>query len=603
MCGIAGVWQTNGRALNLDRLARMSEAQRHRGPDAETLFCDGRVALINQRLAILDPAEGDQPFVSVDGQVALVQNGEIFNFVELVAELRQLGWSFRTSCDTEVLLAAYEQWGKEFVTRLNGMFAIAIWDGRQKKLLLFRDRIGIKPLYIHRSNQFLAFASELKSFFAFGIEPRCNWQAIDLFLTFNYIPPPQTAFEGIEHLPPGCMATINSEGSINISRWWSLTDREMVARPEAAWRKDFLELLEDAVRLRLRSDVPFGAFLSGGVDSTSVVCFMSRQLREPVQTFSIGFEEPRFDESEYARMAAERFGTQHTQETVAPDMTADWPRVLWHLDQPHGDVSFMPTLRVATLAGRHVKMVLTGDGGDELFAGYDKYRDFFSQRPDGETPDQFAAAYLDNISLFDSACKRSLYKQDFAAQIEMGMGREILDAKLRAASHWDRLNQALNVDMQLLLPGNNLVKPDRMGMAVGVEARTPLLDYRVMELAFTMPGNLKLRDGETKYLFKKAVAPLIGDDLAYRKKQMFTVPIGEWLKAEMGAEARALLLGNRTFVGELFEAAAVRSLIDDHQDERANNTREIRALMALELWARQFFPTDFGSEITMADAA
>ena len=588
MCGISGFWSFTGRSVAIDRVAAMSRAQAHRGPDGDGVFSNGRVTLANQRLAIIDVDGGDQPFVSEDGAVALVQNGEIFNYIELAKELRGKGVTLETGSDTEVLLQAYRFWGPDFVSRLNGMFAIAIWDSRDQTLRLYRDRIGIKPLFYYEGGDSFIFASEIKSILAAGVAPQLDSQALDLFLTFNYVPPPRTAFRGIRHLPPGCMAELRAGGRPQLRRWWSLTDRDMANRSEADWSGEFLDLFEDAVRLRLRSDVPFGAFLSGGVDSTSVVGFMARNMDRPVRTFSIGFDDPRFDETASAQLAASRFGTDHIAEIVDPDMVAAWPNVIWHLDQPHGDVSFMPTRRVSQLASRYVKVVLTGDGGDELFAGYDKHRNFFANRPDDESDAAFRAAYLANISLFDPAEKNRLYRSEFAGEVDANAPADLLKDHFDNSDHWDRINQALNIDMQLLLPGNNLVKPDRMGMAEGVEARTPMLDYRMMEFAFTMPGEFKLRDGETKYLFKKAVAPMIGEDLAYRKKQMFTVPIGEWFKDRLAPAARATLLGSDSLTSTLFETGRMAQYIDAHVAGRENRTREIRALMAVELWAQEF---------------
>ncbi len=592
MCGISGFWSFTGRSVATQRIAAMSQAQQHRGPDGDGVFSNGRVTLANQRLAIIDVENGDQPFVSEDGAVALVQNGEIFNYIELAQELRTNGVQLETGSDTEVLLQAYRYWGPDFVHRLNGMFAIAVWDNRDQTLRLYRDRIGVKPLFYSETGEGFVFASEIKSILAAGVTPQLDPAAIDLFLTFNYVPPPRTAFKGIRHLPPGCMAELRCGGPLTIRRWWSLTDRAMEERTEAAWSGEFLDLFEDAVRLRLRADVPFGAFLSGGVDSTSVVGFMARNMDRPVRTFSIGFDDPRFDETAAAKLAASRFATHHTAEMVDTDMVADWPNVIWHLDQPHGDVSFMPTRRVSQLASRHVKVVLTGDGGDELFAGYDKYRSFFDQRPDDESDAAFRAAYLANITLFDPAEKKRLYRSDFARDVDEAAPANLLKRHFDDSAHWDRLNQALNIDMQLLLPGNNLVKPDRMGMAEGVEARTPMLDYRMMEFAFTMPGQFKLRDGETKHLFKKAVAPMIGSDLAYRKKQMFTVPIGEWFKDRLAPAARAALLGSDSITTTLFDQARMAHYLDAHIAGAENRTREIRALMAIELWAQQFLKSD-----------
>lgn len=588
MCGIVGARSFTDHSISVERIAAMSGSQQHRGPDGDGLFCNGKVMLANQRLAIIDPEHGDQPFISDDGTVALVQNGEIFNFVELAAELAGAGVECHSHSDTEVLLRAYLHWGRDFVHRLNGMFAIAIWDSRDQTMRLFRDRIGVKPLFVHQDEEGFSFASEIKALIAGGVKPQLHMQGLDLFLTFNYVPPPHTIFKNIFHLEPGCMAEIGHGQPMRISRWWSLTEREMTSRRDDDWENAFLEIFDDAVRLRLRSDVPFGAFLSGGVDSTSVVGLMARHLDRPINTFSIGFEDERFDESRFALEAARRFDTHHIQRTVESDIIELWPKVIWHLDQPHGDVSFMPTFRVAQLAGEHVKMVLTGDGGDELFAGYDKYRTFFEKDRTEQSDASFREAYLSNISLFSPQEKALLYREEFAASVDSGEAGRIVGRHFDESRHWDRLNQALNIDMQLLLPGNNLVKPDRMGMAVGVEARTPLLDYRMMELAFTMPGHLKLRGGETKYIFKKAVAPLIGENLAYRKKQMFTVPIGEWFRSSLANEARETLLAKDSVVGSLFRTSRISHYLESHIAGKENWTREIRALMAIELWARAF---------------
>jgi asparagine synthase (glutamine-hydrolysing) len=332
--------------------------------------------------------------------------------------------------------------------------------------------------------------------------------------------------------------------------------------------------------------VPWGAFLSGGVDSSTIVGLMARHVDRPVKTFCIGFADPRYDESAFALQAAQRFGCDHTSEIAALNMLSRWPKVLHHLDQPHGDASFMPTLRVSELAAKHVKVVLTGDGGDELFAGYDKYAQFFA-RPDSVSMLQaaFEREYFDSISLFSPEAKLALYRPEWRRRLE-GIDSFTAAAKpwFDEAHHFDRINQALYLDMQLLLSGNNLVKPDRMGMAVSIEARTPFLDWRMMELAFRSRGYTKLNaTGDKKHWFKKAAAPLIGNELAYRKKQMFTVPIGEWFKGESHAWLRGTL-GSSDFLEQTFEPAVIDSMLEQHLDGSANFTRELRALAALALW-------------------
>ncbi len=592
MCGIFGYFSRDRGALPPPLLEAMGQSLTHRGPDDVGIHAEPGVALGNRRLSIIDIAGGHQPFVSNDGQVVVVQNGEIFNHVELAAELAASGHPCASHSDTEVLLRLYERDGIDMVHRLNGMFAIAILDRRQGALYLVRDRIGVKPLYLHDDGNRLLFASEIKSLLRAGIERRMNPEALHHYLTYNYVPQPHTMFAGVTHLPPGHWLRIDASGIIS-RRWWDLAAQRVERHGESEWIEQFNALLDDAVRLRLRSDVPFGAFLSGGVDSSSVVGMMSRHLDEPVRTYSIGFHEPRFDESPFAAAAAARFGTRHTLRKVDANMLDLWPLATWHCDQPHGDISFLPTYRVAQLAAEEVKVVLTGDGADELFAGYDKYRTFFTGGG-ADVGDEagFRAAWYRNLCLFDDAAKAALYTDAFAARVAGCDSYRVVAPLFEEAAGMDRINQALYLDMQLLLSGNNLVKPDRMGMAVSLEARTPFLDWRMMEFAFRMPGDLKLRDGETKYLYKKAVRGLIGDDLAYRRKQMFTVPVGEWFRDTLAPFTEAVLLDARTVERGLFRPEVVRRMLDEHQSGHANHTREIRALIAVELWARTFLDRD-----------
>lgn len=585
MCGIFGYFHRNGRSLPSPVLQAMGHAIVHRGPNDQGVFAAPGVALGNQRLSVIDLQGGHQPFVSDDGQIVVVQNGEIFNHVELAQDLARAGHPCRTHSDTEVLLRLYEAEGIGFVEKLNGMFAIAIYDAREQAMYLVRDRIGVKPLYVHDDGEQVTFASEIKSILKSGMaRPAMDEEALHHYLSFNYVPAPHTMYAGVRHLMPGHLMKITRQGTTT-RRWWDLAAVQPVhGRSEADWIEEFNAILDDAVRLRLRSDVPFGAFLSGGVDSSTIVGLMARHMNEPVKTFCIGFHDPRFDESSFAQEAADRFGTHHVMERVDPDMLDLWPMATYHCDQPHGDISFLPTYRVSELAVKDVTVVLTGDGGDELFAGYDKYRDFFA-RPElaGMGDDAFRRAYFESISLFSDSAKEALYgpalRERLAGKHSFDVARPYFDA----VPHQDRINQALYLDMQLLLSGNNLVKPDRMGMAVSLEARTPFLDYRMMEFAFRMPGELKLRGGETKYLYKKAVAPLIGDNLAYRRKQMFTVPVGEWFRNAKGgyAQERVDHLLDRT---DLFDADSARALVSDHRSGTRNNTREIRALISLAHW-------------------
>lgn len=588
MCGIFGYFDTQGKSLTQQQINTMGEVIDYRGPDGQGVFTKSGLALGNQRLAILDIEHGQQPFVSDDEQIVVVQNGEIFNHVELAEELEDSEFKCRTHCDTEVILRLYQKYGIDFVSKLNGMFAIAIWDNHQKALYLIRDRVGEKPLHYFNESNRVVFGSEIKSILAAGIDKKVDYNALDSFLSFNYVVPPSTMFKGVKHVMPGTYLKV-TELKVEETRWWDIADTELQVKTENQWIGEFNEILDDAVKIRLRADVPFGAFLSGGVDSSSVVGLMTKHMAQPVKTFTIGFNDEKFDESPFAQLAAERFETEHVVEKVEANLLSLWPKATYHCDQPHGDVSFMPTYRVAELASRKVKMVLTGDGADELFAGYDKYKEFFAQESAFDMSEQdFRISYLDNISLFKAADKEGLYSTEFSSSVKRGNAESYVNPLFDKVQQMDRINQALYIDTMLLLPGNNLVKPDRMGMAVSIENRAPFLDYRMIELAFAMPGALKLQHGETKYIYKKAVAELIGEDLTYRKKQMFTVPISEWLKHDLKDMVLDLLLSEKALSRNLFNKTYIETLYADHCSDRANNTRELRALMALEIWFREF---------------
>lgn len=593
MCGIFGYYDRNRDVISDAALSAMGDVLTHRGPDGVGChhYYEGGLALGNRRLAILDVENGDQPFHSDDSSITVVQNGEIFNHIELSRELSDDGFPCRTKCDTEVILRLYERDGIAGLHLLNGMFAIALYDRNLDSLFLVRDRIGEKPLYYARNGDTLFFASEIKSILNATNIRKPSLDAINRYLAFNYVPPPLTMFEGVFHVMPGTYLKIGRKGTETV-RWFDLADVVEEERLDAEWIDAFNAVLSEAVRIRLRSDVPFGAFLSGGVDSSSVVGFMSRHLDEPVNTFCIGFDDPKYDESPYAESAAVLFGTSHTMEKVAPNMTSLWPEATYHCDQPHGDVSFLPTLRVSRLAAEKVKMVLTGDGADELFAGYDKYKDIFAGDAESLSDSEFKDRHLEKISLFNHDARIELFSSQVRKELGEVCVSVVLEPLFNKAKSMDRINKVLYIDAMLLLPGNNLIKPDRMGMAASIENRAPFLDHHMLTLAFSMPGRLKLHNGITKYLYKKAVAPLIGDELAYRQKQMFTVPIGDWFKTDLLPMCEDLLLSNRSQERKLFDYGYIRRLLDSHVNNISNNTREIRSLMSLELWFREFIDQD-----------
>jgi asparagine synthase (glutamine-hydrolysing) len=591
MCGIFGYYDQQFNSVPKDILVEMGNVINHRGPDGLGLYDnpDISVGLGNQRLSILDIEHGDQPFYSEDQSVVVVQNGEIFNHVELAEELAVAGFFCKTHCDTEVILKLYEKEGIDGLNKLNGMFAIAIYDKNIDSVYLIRDRVGEKPFYYSFIEGRLVFASEIKSMLSL-VPAELNKEALLQYLSFNYVPMPETMFKNIQHVKPGHYLKF-SRTEVEEVKWWDLSSIETnMKKSESEWISEFNHLLDDAVRIRLRSDVPFGAFLSGGVDSSTVVGLMAKHMESPVKTYCIGFNDKKYDESSYAQVAASRFNTAHKLEIVEPNLLSLWPLATYHCDQPHGDVSFLPTYKVAKLASSEVKMVLTGDGADELFAGYDKYKSFFSSDNYLSFSDtEFQEAYAKNIELFSQVQLSNLIDGSLCdADINYRAYLNKVCSTIEEASHMDRINQVLYLDTQLLLSGNNLVKPDRMGMAVSIENRAPFLDYRVIELAFSMPGTLKLKENETKYIYKKAVTPLIGNDLAYRKKQMFTVPVGDWFKTTLKPLCVALLLSNKAKSRNLFNYSYVEQLIEDHSSGKGNYTREIRALMAFEYWCLEF---------------
>lgn len=596
MCGIFGAFSFNRTELGAQVIARMSNSIAHRGPDADGFFADDLAVLGNRRLSILDLSDAsNQPVYSADRKIVVVQNGEIYNYLELRDELLRHGASFESKGDTEVLLRAYEVWGPDFVTRLNGMFAIAVYDLQKGNLHLYRDRLGVKPLYLAGSAEDgrIWFGSEIKAILANGETYTPDMEAIAQYFALNYIPQPKTAFSGISHLPPAHMASLSLEGGLEIKRYWDLNS--VVPDPhmtEAEAKAGLLKHLDDATRIRMRSDAPFGAFLSGGLDSSSVVGMMSLYQSKPLHTFSIGFDDPRFDETQFAQAAAKRFGTLHERKISEPQTISDWPRFIWYCDQPHGDVSFMPTDQVSRLAVKQVKMVLTGDGGDELFAGYEKYLGIF---PGGRTDaleDDWENKFVRASGLLQGDEPKTLLAGELFEAFHDSDPYRSLSDEIKRAEHQDPINRVLFAETNTLLPGNNLVKPDRMAMANSLEVRSPFLDYRMAEFAFSMPGELKLRGGETKWIYKRAVEPLLGAALTWRKKQMFTVPIGEWFRKALADYCRDVLLDGRLEARGIIVIQKVAEMLESHLAGTANYTRQLRALISLEIWFRLFVDQD-----------
>lgn len=590
MCGIFGAYDWHGRPFAAAQA--MADTLRHRGPDAFGAYNTNGAMLGNRRLSIIDLTEAsNQPIISSDGNTVVVQNGEIYNYIELRDQLKSRGRVFVTDGDTEVLLHAFLEWGPEFVTRLNGMFAIAIYDVRSRRMWLYRDRLGVKPLYIagDRATGQLWFASEIKAILCNGKSYAPNMEALAQFFALNYVPAPATIFDGITHLPPGCYATLAPDQDVTVTRYWNLSDiRPNPEMTVAEGKAELLRLLDDATRIRMRADAPFGAFLSGGLDSSSVVGFMSLYQTDPVRTYSIGFEDPRFDETHWARLVARRFGTVHQTEIVTRNIASQWSRFIWYCDQPHGDTSFMPTDTVSAMAAREVRMVLTGDGGDELFAGYEKYLDLFPGGRTDHLQPGWENRFVRDSGLLKGDEAKSLLAGDLYAAFNDTDPYSALSTPIRALDHHDPINRVLLAETLTLLPGNNLVKPDRMAMANGLEVRSPFLDYRMAEFAFAMPGQYKLAEGRTKAIYKDAMVPLLGRALTDRKKQMFTVPVGEWLRDDQTGFFGDVLLDGRLEARGILHHDKIAAMIREHASGAANHTRILRALVSTELWFRLF---------------
>ncbi len=625
MCGIAGfVRPAGGRDADdaTATLGRMSATLRHRGPDDSGVWTDGTAGLAHQRLAIIDlsPA-GHQPMASEDGRVHIVFNGEIYNFLELRRELEEQGFAFRSRSDTEVIVQGYRRWGADVFSRLRGMFAIAIWDTAERRLILARDRVGKKPLYYALHDGCLVFGSEIKAILAFpGIPRRPNLEAIHHYLTLQYVPSPWTAFEGIHKLPPAHTLVLEARGEPKLAAYWSLPDpRSTRPRPRAELIAELVEQLREAVRLRLISDVPLGAFLSGGVDSSAVVAMMAQAGAGRVKTFSIGFREAEYDETRWARMVAERYSTDHEELIVEPDAVDVVPKLVWHYGEPFADSSAVPTYYVSAMARRHVTVALNGDGGDESFLGYPRYercwdRDrasapseavrrlanalahFFPPftaripvvriarrvlRTWSTTPADF---YAPSIVYFRDEDKLAGYS-DMMRSYLASSTMTLLDTYFAAAP--SLTSGASWADLHTYLPDDLLVKVDVASMAHSLEARSPFLDHVLMEWAATIPVAEKLHGG-LKSLLKEAMEPHLPHELLHRPKMGFGVPIDHWFRRELEPMARDVLLDATARRRALFRPRWVESTIDEHVSGRYSHHTRLWAMLMLELWFRMW---------------
>ncbi len=622
MCGICGLIHFEGKPATRQLLAGMNDRLLHRGPDGEGYFIDGAAGLAMRRLKIIDIAGSDQPLTNEDGSIALIFNGEIYNYRELRQGLEARGHRFKTDGDGETIVHLYEDCGDEAPTRLRGMFALALWDRRRGRLLLARDRFGQKPLYYYQDRKVFVFASEIKALLAHPAAPRVSrfdgghQGALAEYLSYGYVPAPDTAFAGIKMLQPAMTLQVDRAGALAQKRYWEaprLAPPDPSAKAET-YIGDLRERLEEAVKLRLVSDVPLGAFLSGGLDSSLIVALMQKHSNSDVKTFSIGFEgDESFDETAYAQEVARRLETKHTAFRVQPDAMSLLSELLWHHDQPFADSSALPTYLVSQLTREHATVALTGDGGDELFAGYERFyaaalmqklrflpapflrraAGLLRRLPEGagyydplKRARRFAraaslgleAAYFDLVRVFDA---------ELLAEICPGAGRAPSLEPYMDARQPHPVAQLVEANMRSYLPDDLLIKADRCSMMASLEARAPFLDHKLAEYTATIPFNLKLNGSRTKHILKEAARGLLPDSIIDRKKHGFGVPLGAWLRRDMES-AREILLSRRARERGLLAMTVVERLIGEHESGRRDHSRQLWALLTLEEWHRQF---------------
>ncbi len=628
MCGIVGLVRSDGLDVDEALLGRMCNAIRHRGPDDDGFYVNGSVGLGMRRLSIIDLKSGAQPIHNQDRTAWIVFNGEIYNYRELRERLEKLGHIFYTNSDTEAIIHAYDRYGADCPKHLCGMFAFAIWDERTQELFLARDRVGKKPLLYAQANGQFIFGSEFSALLLHpGIGCDIDFQALDHYLSFMCVPAPLTAYRAIRKLEPGHTLRWR-RGDLRIERYWQpdFSKKIDVGEEEAGERA--IEILRDAVRVRLMSEVPLGAFLSGGLDSSAVVALMSEVSNDPIKTFSIGFEEQDFSELHHARRVAEHVGADHHEFIVRPDALEVLPLLVEHFGEPFADSSAIPTYYVARETRNHVTVALNGDGGDESFAGYERYAAMRlaeayyrlpaimrgsmvepavgliptseSRRSRVRDAKRFLQAaslpkvdrYLRWVSVFDRDAKADLYSQNFKNETAHVRAADLLDPWFSRANGAGIVDDAMLADIMTYLPNDLLVKVDIATMAVSLEARSPFLDHRVIEFAASLPERLKLRGLTTKYLLKRVLKKLLPPENLHRRKMGFGVPIGQWFRGKLQPFLLENLLSEKASNRGLFRPHAVRQLVDLHIRSEKDYSHQLWTLLMLELWFKRFIDTN-----------
>lgn len=625
MCGIAGFSSFSTSWGDESTLLAMGDSIAHRGPDAHGTYIDEHVGLCHRRLAIIDLSEaGNQPMYALDGDLVLVFNGEIYNFIELRKELEQSGFAFKTKTDTEVILAAYIHYGDDFVEKLNGMFAFALWDKRQQSLILARDRLGKKPIYYYHDGKDIVFASELKAILTIANIPRkIRPDAVYDFFAYQYVPDPKTIFEGIYKLPPAHWMKVEAGKEILIKPYWDLSYSDAYQKTEQDIKAELAQIIQECTQSRMVSDVPLGAFLSGGVDSSGVVALMAKSSDKPVTTCSIGFDSKKYDEVEFAKIVADQYKTDHHEFTVRKTVEENLEHIVSFFDEPFADPSLVPTFFVSELARKQVTVALAGDGGDEVFAGYEKYAvDATENNVRASIPkvlrdtvcaglakalhgnpvsllkragslmhsvsiDPAMGFYVSNSMMTDQTWD-ALVKDEFSATLAGYHPSKLSVDYYHRADADDHLSRILYTDIKTFLPGDILVKVDRMSMANSLEVRAPLLDYKLIEYAARIPSFLKFNGKEKKYILKEVFKPLLPDDILYRKKMGFSVPLASWLRNELKSICESKLLSSTAGLCEFFEAKQIHKLWQQHISQNYDHSRVLWSMLMFELWWQRY---------------
>lgn len=625
MCGIVGFVNANARSANREILENMNRCIVHRGPDEDGFFVKENVALAMRRLAIIDLKGGQQPIFNEDRTKAIVFNGEIYNFQELKKDLEESGHKFYTNCDTEVIVHLYDEYGADFVQHLRGMFAFAIWDEVDKSLFIARDRVGKKPLlYSHKPNGDLVFGSEFTALLSHpDISREVDFDAIDSYLSFLCVPAPQTAFKQIRKLEPAHWLRWK-DGKIETRRYWLPDFSKKIKISEEEAIEETTRIVREAVKMRLISEVPLGAFLSGGVDSSTVVALMAQESDKPVKTFSIGFEEQDFSELKYAKIVADHVGAEYNEFIVKPNALEILPELVEHYGEPYADSSAIPTYYVSKETRNFVTVALNGDGGDESFAGYERHaamkiaelyhrvpafaRKLFVEKPIGLIPTselkksrvrdakRFLQAaslpkterYFRWMSTFNRDAKKEIYTKEFSEKVSAQNASSFLDQWFEKANGSGILDATLLTDQMTYLPNDLLVKVDIASMAVSLEARSPFLDHKVIEFAASLPENLKMKGFETKSLLKKVAAKLVPKEVIYRRKMGFGVPIGNWFRGEMKGFVRDVLLSEKSLKRGIVKPEMLEKYVNEHTNAEKDHTFQIWTLLMLELWFQKF---------------